>query len=84
MNVYKISDALEAKYKGSGTALAVSANGILIDICYFRDIFPEANDSIDNLKKLIDDVRLAPTIRYLSSLGKLHVGMCSSWEFVEL
>ena len=84
MNVYKIPAALEAKYKGAGTALAASANGILIDICYLRDICPNANDSVENLKTLIDDIQLAPTVRYLSSLGEIHVGMCSAWEFVEL
>lgn len=84
MNVYKIPNALAHKYQGSGCALAASANGVLVDICYMRDLLPDADDSIANLPALLDDVRLAPTVRFLSSLGDVHVGMCSALEFVEL
>jgi hypothetical protein len=84
MNTYKIPATLVAKYKGAGTALAASADGVLVDICYLRDLFPNEDDSVENLQTLIDDQQLAPTVRYLSSLGDVHVGMCSAWEFVEL
>ena len=86
MLVFKVPDALADKYKGAGYALAASANGALVALKYLHDIFPDAPDWLDEygVAQLLNDQRIAPTVREFSALGKVHVGMCSAWEFVEL
>lgn len=90
MRVFKIPDSLANKYQGAGYALAASLNGRLVDIRYLFDIFP--NNPIlfsedvedDDIKELLESDAIGPTVRELQSLGEVHVGMCSSREFVEL
>lgn len=41
-------------------------------------------DEPDGLARAVNDVRLGSTVRRLQALGAVHVGMASSWEFVEL
>lgn len=87
MLVFKIPDALADKYQGAGHALAASAGGQLVALVYLRDALPDLDmeDDLDGIDaSVLIDERLAPTVRYLSSLGDVHVGMCSCWEFVEL
>lgn len=87
MLVFKIPETLADKYHGAGHALAASANGELVALAYLRDVLPDIDleDDLGALDaSLLTDARLGPTVRYLSSLGDVHVGMCSSWEFVEL
>ena len=81
MNVYKVQDALANKYHGSGHALAAVLNGELVDIIYLEDVLPNFDG---NIKVAIDSPALGPTVRSLQVLGKVSVGMLSSWEFVEL
>ena len=79
MNVYKIPDALESKYHGAGHALAAVAGGALVGLVYLEDVLPDFDGGIN-----VNDARLGPTVRELSALGQVSVGMCSCWEFVEL
>ena len=80
--VYKIPDALENKYQGVGHVLAAVFERQIIDIRYFRDILPDF--APDSFPSFLTDDRLAPTIRELSVLGEISVGMCGEWEFAEL
>lgn len=82
MKIYKIPDALEKKYHGSGHALAAIAGGVLVDIVYIEDVLDDFDNS--QVMRAIIDERLAPIVRELSALGEVSVGMCSCWEFCEL
>lgn len=81
MNVFKIPDALESKYRGSGHALAATVDGQLVDIVYLTDVLPDFEGDIE---RAMSDDRLAPTVRKLQALGSVHAGMLGSWEFCEL
>jgi hypothetical protein len=82
MNVFKVPDSLEKKYHGSGHALAATQGGELVDIVYLSSIIDDFD--AENPMLAIDDERIASTVRYLQSLGDVHFGMLSCWEFVEL
>ncbi len=84
MNTYKVPDRLANKYHGAGLALAATANGDLVSIVYIEDILPDFSGEVEDLEGVINDERIAPTIRELRALGNVHVGMLSGWEFVEL
>ena len=93
MNVFKIPDALADAYHGSGWALAASVNNQLVTLRYIRDVAPRAvTDAMAEadgahaaffVKQWLSTQEAAPTVRELQSLGNVHVGMCSCWEFVE-
>jgi hypothetical protein len=82
MNIWKIPDTLADKYHGAGHALAAVAGGQLTGLVYLADILPDFDP--DTIESALSDERLGPTVRYLSSLGEVSVGMCSCMEFVEL
>ena len=84
MNVFKVPDSLADKYHGAGYGLAATAAGQLVDIVYLEDVLPEFDGTRSAAMRAINDARLAPTVRQLQALGQVHVGMLSSWEFVEL
>jgi hypothetical protein len=84
MNVFDVPDTLADKYHGSGYALAATVNGQLIDIVYLRDVLPEFDEDDEPSHAMLSDARLGPSIRHLQALGSVHVGMLSSWQFVEL
>ena len=85
MNVYPIPEALASKYHGSGHALAAIVGGQVVDLVYVEDALPDYDpDRRGALAAALNDDRLGPTVRRLQALGKVSVGMCSSWEFVEL
>jgi hypothetical protein len=85
MNVYKVPETLYDKYHGCGHALVATSNGALMDIVYLRDVIEEYDDEDDSaLRNALDDRRIGPTVRYLQSLGEVHIGMCSCYEFIEL
>lgn len=85
MNVFTLSETLlNAKYKGAGHALAASVNGEIIHLVYLRDVFEDFDVEEKPLKDWISDERITPTMRELSALGDVHVGMCSASEFCEL
>lgn len=81
-DIYKIPDAIAEKYHGAGHALASVTGGQIVDLIYLADVFDDFDP--ENLQAAINDSRLAPTIRELQSTGKVFVGMCSCWEFIEL
>lgn len=83
-NVFKIPDALEAKYHGCGIALVSVTGGAIINLVYLRDVLEEFDDDQAGLHTALADDRLGPTVRLLQSTGEVFVGMCSCWEFVEL
>lgn len=83
-NIFKIPDALEAKYHGSGIALASVTSGIIVNLVYLSDVLDDFSGEQDDIPAALEDVRLAPTVRLLQSTGEVFVGMCSCWEFVEL
>ena len=89
MSAYTVPDALEARYKGDGMALAATHDGRLLALTYLSDLLPgvellecDAAGHID--AGILDNPRIAPTVRELSALGSVHLGVCSRWEFVEL
>jgi len=84
-NVFKVPDAMADKYHGAGYALAAAAGGQLIDLVYLADLLPDLDeDDIMAVQAAVTDERIGPTVRYLSGLGEVFVGMCSCWEFVEI
>jgi len=84
MNVFKVPDALASKYHGAGYALAATIAGQLVDLVYLEDVIQEFDGSRAAAQAAIIDARLSPTVRSLQALGSVHLGMLSSWEFVEL
>lgn len=82
MNTFSIPDQLAAAYKGSGHALAAVKDGRLLDLLYMRDLLPDFEP--EDVETAIKDVRIAPSIAHLSSLGEVSFGMVSCWEFNEL
>lgn len=90
MNTFKIPETLYNKYHGTGYGLVAVLNGQVVDLKYFEDVadefYIEADDEVaeDRLKEIISDARLGETVRYLQSLGNLHIGIFSCYEFVEL
>lgn len=89
MNTFNIPESLYKKYHGAGFGLAASNNGLLVDIKYFEDIdeslYLESDASPDTeaIQAIIADGRVASTVRYFQSLGDVHVGIFSCYEFVE-
>lgn len=84
MRVFKVPDALAAKYHGAGFALAAITGGQLIDIKYLADVFPDREVEHQELPEILNDAALGPAVRELQALGEVSVGMLSSWEFCEL
>jgi hypothetical protein len=90
MNVFKIPESLEIKYHGSGYGLIATLNGEVVDLKYFEDIsddfYIDADEAVvaDRIKTIIEDKRLSETVRYFQSLGEVHVGIFSCYEFCEL
>jgi len=83
-NVFKIPDALEAKYHGCGIALASVTGGQLVNLVYLNDVLDDFSGEQADIQTALDDERIGPTVRLLQSTGEVFVGMCSCWEFVEL
>lgn len=84
-NVFKIPETLEAKYHGCGIALASVTGGVITNLVYLHDVLKEFDDSDRAaLPAALNDARLGPSVRLLQSTGKVFVGMCSCWEFIEL
>lgn len=84
MNTYKVPDALEDAYKGAGLALIATKGGTMIAIRYLADVAPNADQKVESLQSVIESGVLAPAVRELQSLGDVHIGMLSGWEFTEL
>lgn len=85
MNTYKVPDSLLHKYTGSGYALAAITGDRLVSFVYLVDALPGFDaDSPHAAFFAINDDRLAPFVRELSSLGNVSFGMLSAYEFTEL
>jgi hypothetical protein len=85
MIVLNIPDSLADKYHGCGHAIVAILGGEIVDLIYVRDVLPDYEDGdLDALRIAIGDDRMGPTVRYLSGLGEVSVGMCSRYEFVVL
>lgn len=90
MLVYKIPESLYSKYHGTGYGLIATLNNEVVDLKYFEDIGDDLyidtdDDNVDNqLKNIINDTRLSETVRYFQSIGQVHLGMFSCYEFCEM
>lgn len=92
MTVYPIPDTLATQYHGAGYALAATASGQLVALRYLADVAPELDEPLSEggqtaraaVQSWIKSDSAATAVRELQALGKVRVGMCSSWEFVEL
>ena len=90
MITLKIPETLYPKYHGTGYGLVAVVNNQIVDLKYFEDIADEfyidadVDAPQDRLKEIIEDNRLGETVRYFQSLGDVHVGIFSCYEFVEM
>lgn len=92
MHIYKIPETLAGSYQGAGYALAASAGGQLVALRYITDLAPDLDEALliggeiarRAVKSWIVSPEAGPSVRELQALGEVHVGMCSSWEFIEL
>lgn len=92
MKTYPIPDATASQYRGADYALAASAGGQLVALRYLADLAPELDAPLSEggavarqaAQRWIASDAAGPAVRELQALGDVHVGMCSSWEFVEL
>ena len=83
--VYKISGSIADKYHGCGHALAAIAGGQIMSLVYLGDVIEDINEEDESaVYAALDDERLGPAVRYLSTLGEVSVGMCSCYEFIVL
>lgn len=89
MAIFAVPDTLEAVYKGDGMALAASHEGQLLALKYLRDLLPDV-ESLECDERgqvepgVLEHPRLAPTVRELGAIGRVHLGVCAGWEFVEV
>lgn len=92
MNVYKIPDAIAGQYHGAGYALAAIINGQLVALRYIEDVAPALEEQLAEggstarvaIMEWINWPDASPVVRELQALGEVSVGMCSTWEFVQL
>lgn len=91
MTVYPIPETLAAQYHGAGYALAAITGGQVTALRYVADVAgPPLEDVASGphaaffVRQWLGTAEAAPVVRELQVLGDVHVGMCSSWEFVEL
>lgn len=84
MQVLKITENLYDKYHGAGYAIAAVVNDKLVDFKYLRDIDYQFDDKFDSVSDFVEDEKIGPTVRYMQTLGKVYVGMCSCYEFIEI
>ena len=88
--ILKVPPSLYEKYHGTGYGLVAVLNGEIVDLKYFEDISDEfyidadAEIVLNRLKEIITDQRVGEWVRYFQSLGEIHTGIFSCYEFVEL
>lgn len=90
--VYAIPETLAGVYQGAGYALAASVGGRIVALRYITDLAPELDEALilggEAARRAVQAWMLSaaagPSVRELQALGEVHVGICSSWEFVEL
>ena len=93
MTTYKITDAVEHQYHGSGWALAAITNNEVVALRYLSDIATdEVNRSIQEseihaplfVKTWLDTNEASNVVRELQAIGEVSIGICSCWEFTEM
>lgn len=92
MKTYPIPENLASQYHGAGWALAASVNGQLVALRYIANVAPDLDEGLAEggsqaraaVQAWIASDAAGPAVRELQALGQVSVGMCSSWEFVEL
>ena len=92
MKVHQIPHTLAGAYQGAGYALAAISSGQVVALRYIADAAPELDEVLADggiaarhaVLRWIDSSAAGPVVRELQVLGEVSVGMCSSWEFVEL
>lgn len=94
-NCYSIPESLYPQYHGAGYAMIAIKNDELIAIKYLRDIDPDFDFDDDDLegngltvhehlKSLTQDQRIGNMGKLLNTLGNVHIGMMSCYQFIEL
>jgi len=82
-DVFKIPESLYGKYHGCGHALAAVTGGQIVDFEYLEALLPDLDiEDEEQVRSALGDPTIGPTVRYLSGLGEVFVGMCSCYEFV--
>lgn len=94
MRTLQIPDNLSSQYKGAGWAMAAIDGGVVVKLIYLEDVSTSfvkmcGGEGFENraaifVKQAIQLPEIGPTVRELQVLGEVSVGMCSSWEFVEM
>lgn len=87
MRVFPVPGALSGDYC-EGYALAAVVDGRLVALRYLMNIEPGMDHVLIEgqtgvLRWAISE-QAAPIVRELQALGSVHIGFCSSWQFVEL
>lgn len=85
MQIFKIEGPVADKYHGCGQALAAVTGGKIVDLVYLRDVIEDVDEESEaSVRQALNSEKIGPTVRYLSGLGEVFVGMCSCYEFVVL
>lgn len=88
--IRKIPESLEKDYQGAGWALAAVLDDKVVALRYLDDVALSIADSLGQghdeffIRQWINTAEAGQVVRELQALGEVSVGMCSSWEFVEL
>lgn len=81
MSTYIIPQSLGRKYRGSGHAMAAIADDMIVDFVYLYEVLPDFDG---DLGVAMEQPALSSTVRYLSGLGDVLIGMICDGEFTEL
>lgn len=91
---YDVPENLHVQYHGAGYALVAIKDDVLVAIQYLRNIDGEfdfddddleCGESVhDRLKNIIADDRVGHVSKLLNSLGNVHIGMMSCYQFIEM
>ncbi|KCB25094.1 hypothetical protein [Bordetella hinzii] len=86
MNVFPIPDSLAEAYHGAGWALGAVLGGQLVALRYVADLGVSVEPGaagVQAVRAWIESPGAAPVVRELQALGRVTIGMCSGWQFVE-
>ncbi|RTZ41108.1 hypothetical protein EKL30_15595 [Candidimonas sp. SYP-B2681] len=89
MNTYPIPESLAGSYRGDGWALAATLNGQVVAIRYISEIAPGIAEQLEGphaslfVKQWLGTLEAMSVVRELQALGKVSLGMCRNWEFLE-
>lgn len=89
MTTYPIPESLADTYRGAGWAVAAVLNGQVVALRYIEDTAPAIAEQLYGecdvffIRQWLDTAEASQVVRELQVLGKVSVGMCSCWEFIE-